>query len=301
MIQQSNNFNGDKFIVSVKLPRIICLIAFLAAVGGCQAVNLQEVFSNPLAWAKMRKTTTVATAPLRPSSSIVVCRAKQCAPAKLSMSREYIYNSLLQLFDNNNRQKALICQADPASHVCLENYITLPITVGITPAYMYIDSVKITDVLVGKGNNRINLILNYNLTYNGQSPDCAPSKSLLFARNINHILLEDSGYSCKMTAVGHTTVKTVFSIDYIDLDYGFIGGFYSIGLSGPAYGGGNGYMLLRLPKDAYPLSPQLTNPKPAAASRNAQNNFAAPANAGYNTNNQSSSTSGVQIFPLERK
>ena len=253
--------------MSVNLSRILCLAVILTAAAGCRAVNLQEAFSNPMAWAKTQKSTSVSTAPIQPSSSIVVCRAKQCAPAKLSMSREYIYNSLLQLFDNNNRQKALVCQADPASHVCLENYITLPITVGITPAYMYIDNVKITDVTVGKGNNQINLILNYNLTYNGQSPDCAPSKSLLFARNVNHILLEDSGYSCKMTAVGHTTVKTVFSIDYIDLDYGFIGGFYSIGLSGPAYGGGNGYMLLRLPKDAYPLSPALSNPKPAKSDR----------------------------------
>ncbi len=289
--------------MSVNLSRILCLAVILTAAAGCRAVNLQEAFSNPMAWAKTQKSTSVSTAPIQPSSSIVVCRAKQCAPAKLSMSREYIYNSLLQLFDNNNRQKALVCQADPASHVCLENYITLPITVGITPAYMYIDNVKITDVTVGKGNNQINLILNYNLTYNGQSPDCAPSKSLLFARNVNHILLEDSGYSCKMTAVGHTTVKTVFSIDYIDLDYGFIGGFYSIGLSGPAYGGGNGYMLLRLPKDAYPLSPALSNPKPAAAPQNSQSGFSAPVSQNTNSNstNESTTTNGVQIFPLEKK
>ncbi len=294
----------DKNIVSGKLSRILGLAATISILSGCQAVNLQEFFSNPVGWAKGQTQTTVATAPLQPSSSIVVCRAKQCAPAKLSMSREYIYNSLLQLFDNNNRQKALICQADPGSHVCLENYVTLPITVGITPAYMYIDSVKITDVLVGKGNNQINLILNYNLTYNGQSPDCAPSKSLLFARNVNHILLEDSGYSCKMTSVGHTTVKTVFAIDYIDLDYGFIGGFYSIGLSGPAYGGGNGYMLLRLPKDAYPLSPQLTNPKPAAQpqrGRSGNQAYTGSSTFYQSSDNESSTTSGVQIFPLERK
>ena len=35
-----------------------------------------------------------------------------------------------------------------------------------------------------------------------------------------------------------TMIKTLFVIDYIDLDYGYIGGFYSVGLSGPAYGGG---------------------------------------------------------------
>ena len=43
-------------------------------------------------------------------SSIVVCRSHQCAPAELSMSTEYIYNSLLQLFDNNNYQKSDLIQ-----------------------------------------------------------------------------------------------------------------------------------------------------------------------------------------------
>ena len=31
---------------------------------------------------------------LKMPSSIVVCRSKQCAPAKLSMSKEYIYNAI---------------------------------------------------------------------------------------------------------------------------------------------------------------------------------------------------------------
>ena len=52
-----------------------------------------------------------------------------------------------------------------------------------------------------------------------------------------------------MTTIGSSTIKTLFAIDYIDLDYGYVGGFYSIGVSGPTYGGGNGYMMIRFPKD----------------------------------------------------
>lgn len=137
----------------------------------------------------------------------------------------------------------------------------MPITVGVTPAHAYIDSVKISDVSINKGRRSINLLLNYNLTYNGQTPDCTPSKSLAFVKNAKNIILEDGGYNCKMTTISSTDIKTLFAIDYIDLDYGFIGGYYSIGLSGPAYGGGNGYMLIRLPKDAYPLAPELQAPK----------------------------------------
>ncbi len=194
--------------------------------------------------------------------SVVVCRSKQCAPSKLSMSKEYIYNSLLHLLDNNTQNKALICAADSASHVCTEEYITLPITVGVTPANMYIDDVKITDVSASLGNKSLNLVLNYNVTYNGQSPVCKPAQSLVYVKNASNIIMEDAGYSCKMTTIGNTTIKTLFAIDYIDLDYGYIGGYYSIGLSGPAYGGDSGYMMLRLPNDAYPLAPALTAPEP---------------------------------------
>ena len=73
------------------------------------------------------------------------------------MSKEYIYNSLLQLFDNNNYQKLLICQADSQTHTCLENYITLPVQVGAVPTHAYIDNVKITDIVNGKQSGALNL------------------------------------------------------------------------------------------------------------------------------------------------
>ncbi len=182
--------------------------------------------------------------------SIIVCRAKQCAPAQATMSKEYIYNTLLHMLDSNARKRAPVCAADANTHACTEEYVSMPITVGITPAYLYIDDVKITDVSISRKNtSALDLILNWNITYNGQTPVCRPSKTLLYAKNINNVIMEDNGYACKLTTIGTSTVKTLFAIDYIDLDYNYIGGFYSIGLSGPAFGGGSGYMLLRLPED----------------------------------------------------
>ncbi len=284
----------------LKISQISCF-ALLMAAGGCSLTSVKDYFTNKSFGGTSNMPAHASE--VKNAGSIVVCRSKQCAPAKLSMSKEYIYNSLLHLFDNNNYQKALICDADASTHTCLENYITLPITAGVAPTSAYFDYVKITDVAVGKGNNRLNLILNYNLTFGGQTPDCTPSKSILFAKSVNHVILEDSGYNCKMTAIGATSVKTVFSIDYIDLDYGFIGGYYSIGLSGPAYGGGSGYMMLRLPKDAYPLAPELQ----AKKSRNKSQSQPA-AIPGINIETEVINASGaneeeraVQIFPINKK
>lgn len=201
-------------------------------------------------------------------NSIIVCRAKQCAPAKLSTAKEYIYNTLLHMFDSNARQKALVCAGNANTHTCSEEYLSIPIKVGVTPAYMYIDDVKIADISISQKNTMaLNMLLNWGITYNGQTPVCRPSKTLLYVKNINNVIMEDNGYNCKMTTIGNTTVSTSFAIDYIDVDYGYIGGFYSIGLSGPAFGGSSGYMILRLPKDisieAADFQVKKTEPKPS--------------------------------------
>lgn len=280
------------------------LLIGLVILCGC---NLRYVSFQDLANSKYVSGINVENTPLREAGAVIVCRSKQCAPAKISMSSQYVYNSLLHLLENNNHKKMLVCQSAPSSRTCVENYISLPINVGITPAYMYIDSVKITDIIINKGNNTLSLILNYNVTYNGQTPDCTSAQSILYVRNVNHILLEDPGYNCKMTTIGTTNIKTIFVIDYIDLDYGFIGGYYSIGLSGPAYGGGTGYMLLRLPKNAYPLDPSLMAPKTKKKkSRSANATSPQTLASGEDLDIQVDTAQGleeetVKVFPLPAK
>ena len=191
-------------------------------------------------------------------NSLIVCRDKQCAPAEIATSKQYIFNSLVHLIDNNGDDTALLCEANPQTHVCVNPYVTIPAKIGVTPAYVYFDSVKIIDALQVNGKSALELILGYNLSYNGQTPYvCKPDKSMLYVKDNKSVVLNGNGFDCDMTSVGVTKIRSMFNIDYVDLDYGYIGGYYSIGMSGPAYGGGSGYALIRLPKDAHPLSPNL--------------------------------------------
>ena len=48
-----------------------------------------------------------------------------------------------------------------------------------------------------------------------------------------------------MTSDGRSNVSLLVSIDYIDLDYGIMGGYYSLGMQGPTTGGGTGYALFK--------------------------------------------------------
>ena len=199
-----------------------------------------------------------------PLNTVIVCRNKQCAPAELSMSKEYIFNSLAQLIDNNLDETALLCEANAQAHVCVNPYLTVPAKVGVTPAYVYFDGVKLVDGSSIKGKTALDLVLGYNLSYNGQTPTvCKPDKAMLYVKGNNDIVLNGNGFKCDMTSVGATTIRVMFSIDYIDVDYGYIGGYYSIGLSGPANGGGSGYGMIRLVKEVKSLKPVVgSQPQP---------------------------------------
>lgn len=228
------------------------------------AADAQFLADNP------REAARIYNKRVPPLNSLVVCRAKQCAPADLSMSREYIFDALAHIVDNNLDATALLCEANPQAHVCTNPYLTVPAKVGVTPAYVFFDGVKIVDASVVKGKTALNLALGYNLSYNGQTPTvCKPDTAMMYVKSNNDVVLNGNGFKCEMTSVGTTIIRVMFDIDYIDLDYGYIGGYYSIGLSGPANGGGSGYGLIRLPKDAHPLNPELMN-------QNEPENVAAP-------------------------
>ena len=195
-------------------------------------------------------------------NSLLVCRDKQCAPAELSASKQYIFNALAHLVDNNSDATALLCEANPQAHVCVNPYLTIPAKIGVTPGYVFFDGVKVIDASQVKGKTALNLVLGYNLSYNGQTPYvCKPDRAMLYVKDNNNIVLNGNGFGCDMTSQGVTTFRIMFNIDYIDLDYGYLGGYYSIGMSGPAYGGGSGYAMIRLPNDAHPLNPVLKAPE----------------------------------------
>ena len=230
-----------------KTGKFLVLGVALSVLCSCRGSQFDEVFSAAPA--------TILTP--KAASSVIVCRTHQCAPARTNMTREFLYNSLLNLFDNNLNSPVLFCDADPGSRVCFENYVKFNLKVGAVPATALTDSAKIVDVRMKKEQQTIEVTLDYNMYYNGVRPTCRASRNILFVKSPDYVLMEDTGYRCKFTTVGTSLVSTVFSIDYVDLDYGIIGANYSFGVSGPAFGGGTGYMLMRFEKNAYPSDPKI--------------------------------------------
>ena len=52
-------------------------------------------------------------------------------------------------------------------------------------------------------------------------------------------------FACNLTSDGMSNISLLLSVDYIDLDYGLIGAYYSLGMQGPATGGARGYLVFK--------------------------------------------------------
>ncbi len=274
------------------------LVLSLTLTSGCllKGRSLQEFLQNPFVGSS-----SVSVPIPQIANTVIMCRAKQCSPVDLSMSQEYVYTSLVQLLENNNHEKALLCSADDGSKNCYQHFVSLPITVGITPAYLYIDSAKISDVQIDKRNRALDLMLSYNVSYNGQEATCSTADSTLFVKNTESVTIKDNGYKCKMTTIGTSSVKSLFLVNYIDLDYGIIGGYMTIGVSGPAYGGGSSYVLLRLKENGlYPSKPDLKKlEEKVKKSQSKASKYLSDIN--IHQGSDSTDTEGVKVFPIEAK
>ena len=95
----------------LKKSGILALVC--AALLGCENVNSEPVYDyDPV----IVQQAQYQQPPVKMPTSVVICRAKQCAPAKLSMTKEFIYNTLLHMLDSNAREKAVVCTGNPNLH-----------------------------------------------------------------------------------------------------------------------------------------------------------------------------------------
>lgn len=176
----------------------------------------------------------------------VACRKAGCSRINDKITSEFLFNSVMQLFWNNANTKAYLCEADPNTRACLSPSIGYGAQIGQTPAVITIPSLTIAEVKFTRNLKAVNLLFMYDVLVNGIQAECTSAYNTINIRSGNELLLKDNNYTCNLTADMPSTAFSIYNIDYIDLDYGILGGYYSIGLTGPSQGGGTGYMLMKL-------------------------------------------------------
>lgn len=175
----------------------------------------------------------------------VICRNFGCTKLNDRITRTFLFNSLSNMFMTNAHSRLYICEADPFSRSCLQSGISFPVRSGIANAIVKIPKASISQVNLSTGLSRATIGITYEMLVNGIDRICEPTVMDISVPNNSQAVLSNREFSCNMTSDGMSNLSLMFNIDYIDLDYGLLGGYYSLGMQGPTTGSGTGYALFK--------------------------------------------------------
>lgn len=176
---------------------------------------------------------------------MIICRNFGCTKLNDRITRTFLFNSLANMFMMNAHSRVYICEADPFSRDCLQSGISFPVRSGIANALVKIPKATISQVNVSTGLSKASVGMTYEFLVNGVARTCEPTTMDIVVPINSQATLSNREFSCNMTSDGRSNVSLLVSIDYIDLDYGIMGGYYSLGMQGPTTGGGTGYALFK--------------------------------------------------------
>ncbi|NCB49009.1 MAG: hypothetical protein EOM55_05315, partial [Clostridia bacterium] len=125
-------------------------LSFLVGFSCCSSVRAQTAFAD----------------------AVLVCRSRQCAESSQMMTREFLYNQLGSLLENNIGKSVLFCDADPATHVCLNSSLNFDVLTGVTKGFVNIPSVTLLDAKACPDYSGYTFILDYKISVNGTHPEC---------------------------------------------------------------------------------------------------------------------------------
>ena len=175
----------------------------------------------------------------------VVCRNFNCTRLNDRITRTFLFNSLASMLQTNQHSRLYICEADPFSRSCLQSGISFPVRSGIANAMVKIPKATISQVNLSTGLSRASADINYDIFINGIQRVCEPTVMDISVPNNAQATLTNREFSCNLTSDGMANISLLFNVDYIDLDYGLIGGYYSLGAQGATSGGSSGYLVFK--------------------------------------------------------
>lgn len=176
---------------------------------------------------------------------MIICRNFGCTRLNDRITRTFLFNSLANMFMVNAHSRLYICEADPFSRDCLQSGISFPVRSGIANALVKIPKATISQVNLSTGLSKATVGMTYEFLVNGIDRQCEPTIMDIIVPVNSQATLSNREFTCNMTSDGLSNVSLMVSVDYIDLDYGIIGGYYSLGMQGPTTGGGTGYALFK--------------------------------------------------------
>lgn len=176
---------------------------------------------------------------------VVICRDFNCTRLNDRITRTFLFNSLANMLLTNQHSRLYICEADPFSRSCLQSGISAPVRAGIANALVKIQKATISQVNLSRGLSRASATINYEFLLNGIQRTCEPTVMNISVPNNSQATLTNREFACNLTSNSMANISLLFNVDYIDLDYGLIGAYYSVGIQGSTIGSSSGYMVFK--------------------------------------------------------
>ena len=181
----------------------------------------------------------------QPKNTVLVCRAHQCAETSYSMSQGFLFNKIDQMMKRNVGKAVLLCEADPVSHICLNQGLEIPAQASFEQVDIKVDGLELTNEQLISGQTALEAVFDYKIRANKTFPKCQLGVSRLTVPSVDKVELATNDFTCHITETGRTAINATYNIDYLDFDYGFIGAYYTIGIGEAVQGDKTGYVLMR--------------------------------------------------------
>lgn len=179
------------------------------------------------------------------NKTVVVCRNRQCTAAYKTMTREFLYTKIGSLLENNIGKKVLFCDADPGSRACTSDALQFYVRAGVSNGIAQVPSARVLDSHMLPDLRTFQIIMDYEVILNNTYPECKSARATVSVISPEKVNMEVPGFECRFTKTGTTVLSALYNIDYVDMDYGIMGAYYTMGAGQTSKGGRTGYMLMR--------------------------------------------------------
>lgn len=177
--------------------------------------------------------------------TVVACRNRQCTAAYKTMTREFLYSKIGSLLENNIGKKVLFCDADPSTRTCNSDSLQFYVRAGVSNGIAEVRSARVLDSHMLPDLRTFQIILDYDVVLNNIRPECKAARATVSVISPEKVNMEVPGFECRFTKTGTTVLSSLYNIDYVDMDYGILGAYYTLGAGQTSKGGRVGYALMR--------------------------------------------------------
>lgn len=189
----------------------------------------------------------------------IICQNKKCLSADQSVTSQYLYDNISNLLKKNKNNNTLLCEANPASKMCLQNGFAIPVSFAYGQTFLELSTAKLIDIKPATDETSSSLLFDYKIKSGDIFPNCQTAPSQFNVLSKPTVQMTSSNFHCSLSKSNPIPLNIIYDFDYIDFDTGTFGAYYTAHTGHQLQQSKNGYVLFRF---MHPASIASTTPFP---------------------------------------